>query len=386
MPVKSKVSATKVSATKGSATKACGKCGAEYGFALCRDGECPLRSLRKAAPSPAKKAERGGPHIIVLGNEKGGSGKSTIAMHLIVGLMKRGLRVASIDLDAGQGTLSRYIENRKAFAKASDHGLGLPQHRPFRCSDAPLRSEAEREDRAHLEALLHELADHDFIVIDTPGSAGFLSGLGLAFANTLITPLNDSFLDLDLLARVDARGRKILRLGQYGENVLGERRRRKASRQGSLDWIVLRNRLAHIDARNKRQVGQLLGLFGRRLRFRSVAGFGERVIFRELFPKGLTLLDLGDEAVAGPLSMSQVAARQELRALLNAVAPQVEHNQSSANGVAANLETGQRTGSWIVRALTNAWRGSSAPKSEPGASQVIPNPHGAVGDHRHERL
>jgi chromosome partitioning protein len=365
MPVNSDVSTTKV----------CGKCSAEYGFALCRDDECPLRYLREGSPSPAKMAKLGGPHIIVLGNEKGGSGKSTIAMHLIVGLMKRGFRVASIDLDANQGTLSRYIENRKAFAKASDHTLDLPQHRPFRCSDAPLRSGAEREDRDNLEALLHELADRDFIVIDTPGSAGSLSGLGLKFAKTLITPLNDSFLDLDLLARIDVRGRKILRLGQYGENVLRERRQRKLSHQGALDWIVLRNRLAHIDARNKRQVGQLLGLLGRRLRFRSVAGFGERVIFRELFPKGLTLLDLGDEAVAGPLSMSQVAARQELRALLNAVAPQAARDRSAANGAAPKLEATRGTGFWITRALTNAWRGSSTPRHKSGASQVKPNPH-----------
>jgi chromosome partitioning protein len=349
-----------------STDKVCSKCGAGYGFALCRDDECPFRYTRGGLPPPTKMAEQGGPHVIVVGNEKGGSGKSTIAMHLIVGLMKGGFSVASIDLDASQGTLSRYIENRKAFSETSEHTLGLPQHRLFRCSDAQVRSDAEQEDRANLDAMLHELACHDFIVIDTPGNAGSLSRLGLTFANTLITPLNDSFLDLDLLARIDAKGEKILTLGQYGQNVLDERHRRKMSYQGPLDWIVLRNRLTHIDARNKRQVGQLLDLLSMRLRFRSVAGFGERVIFRELFPKGLTLLDLRDEAVDTPLSMSHVAARQELRSLLNAVAPQAEQNQSSTDGDAANLEAAKGTGFWIARALTNAWRSSSTSKHRSG--------------------
>ncbi len=348
------------------ASKACSKCGAEYAFAFCRDDECPFHHVREGLPPPTEMAKPGGPHIIVVGNEKGGSGKSTIAMHLIVGLMKRGFTVASIDLDARQGSLSRYIENRKAFSKASDHRLDLPQHRLFRCSDAQLRSEAEQEDRVNLNAVLHEMSHHDFIVIDTPGSAGSLSGLGLKFADTLITPLNDSFLDLDLLAHVDEGGRKILSLGQYGKNVLSERRRRMISDQGSLDWIVLRNRLTHIDARNKRQIGQLLVLLGRRLQFRSVAGFGERVVFRELFPKGLTLLDLRDEAVDRPLSMSNVAARQELRSLLNAVAPQDKLNRSSTNGDATNFKATQGTGLWIVRALSNALRSSSTSRHKSG--------------------
>ena len=310
-------------------------------------------------------AEQGGPHVIILGNEKGGSGKSTIAMHLIVGLMKRGFNVASIDLDVSQGTLSRYIENRRSFSKASDHTLDLPEHRLFRCSGAPVRIDAEQEDRANLEAELDDLAHHDFIVIDTPGSADSLSGLGLTFANTLITPLNDSFLDLDLLARVDAKGR-ILNVGQYGENVLNERHQRKMSNRGSLRWIVLRNRLTHIDARNKRQIGELLEFLGTRLQFRLSGGFGERVVFRELFPKGLTLLDLCDEAVDTTLSMSRVAARQELRSLLSAVVPSVEQNQSSTGGAAVCLDSAKGNGLWISRVLANAWRPSSTSKHKSG--------------------
>jgi chromosome partitioning protein len=250
--------------------------------------------------------------------------------------MRNGFSVASVDLDARQGTLSRYVQNRKAFSETSNPRLDLPEHRTFHCSDAAVRSDADHENRTNLRAALDELADHDFIVIDTPGNAGPLSRLALTFADTLITPLNDSFLDLDLLARVDAEGRKILALGQYGQCVLDERHRRKTSGQEPLGWIVLRNRLAHIDARNKRQVGQLLETLGVRLQFRSVGGFGERVVFRELFPKGLTLLDLRDDAVDVALTMSHVAARQELRALLNAVTLSVEQYQASTDSIAAD--------------------------------------------------
>ena len=342
--------------------KVCGKCGAGYGFALCRADKCPYQIAGTGLARAPQGTHRLDAHIIVVGNEKGGSGKSTIAMHLIVGLMKRGFSVASIDLDASQGTLTRYIENRKAFSVISDHPLDVPMHRPFRASDAPVRNHADQEDRANLEATLEERSHHDYIVIDTPGSAGFLSRLGLTFANTLITPLNDSFVDLDLLGRVDAKGRTILTLGQYGQYVLDERHQRKMSDREPLDWIVLRNRLTHIDARNKRQMGHLLVSLGGRLQFRSVAGFGERVIFRELFPKGLTLLDLRDDAVDTPLSMSHVVARQELRALLNAVAPSVEQVPSSTGSKAADPESQKGTGLWVARALANVWRPSSTSK------------------------
>ena len=83
--------------------------------------------------------EVGGSRVIVLGNEKGGSGKSTSALHLIVALLKRGFKVGSIDLDARQGTLSRMIENRGNYAQATGRTLVLPEHRRV------ARSEAEAE-------------------------------------------------------------------------------------------------------------------------------------------------------------------------------------------------------------------------------------------------
>ncbi len=269
------------------------------------------------------RGSRRGPRILVLGNEKGGSGKSTTAVHLIVALLKRGFSVGSIDLDARQGTLSRLLENRADYAQRSGLPLELPEHRRIYRSEADARGAAEWEEKRALEGAVAALADRDYIVMDTPGSDSFLSRAGHACAEILITPMNDSFLDLDLLARIDTEGRRILGPSLYSQMVWEQRQRRAVAGLPPMDWIVMRNRLSHIDARNKREIGRLLELLSARIRFRLAPGFGERVIFRELFPKGLTLLDLregqGADGGAVPLSMSHVAARQEVRALLRAI-------------------------------------------------------------------
>jgi chromosome partitioning protein len=253
------------------------------------------------------------PHVVVLGNEKGGSGKSTTAMHLIVALLREGYKVGSLDLDARQGSLSRFIANR------AENGLGLPMSRHVRLEQSSLDSvaAAREEEKQRFDAILAQMADCDFIVIDTPGSDSNLSRLGHARADTLVTPLNDSFLDLDLLARVDGQGQKIRGPSTYAEMVWEQKKRRALSDGGSIDWIVMRNRLASLDARNKRRIGKLVEELARRIGFRLAPGFSERVVFRELFPRGLTLLDLADAGAA--LTLSHVAARQELRGLLDVI-------------------------------------------------------------------
>ena len=257
--------------------------------------------------------------VLVLGNEKGGSGKSTTAMHLIVALLKGGFRVGSVDLDARQGTLSRMLENRAAYGAAVDRDLALPAHRRVARAEAPSRAEAQAAERAALDTALGELLGLDFVVIDTPGSDSFLSRLGHAAADVLITPLNDSYLDLDLLARIDVQGRRVLGPSLYSQMVWEQRQQRALAGLAPMEWVVMRNRLSHIDARNKRDIGRLLELLGARIGFRLAPGFGERVIFRELFPRGLTLLDLPDEAQGGDMPVSHRAAQDEVRALLDAV-------------------------------------------------------------------
>ncbi|GAB6053322.1 division plane positioning ATPase MipZ [Magnetospira thiophila] len=245
-------------------------------------------------------------HIIVLGNEKGGSGKSTTAVHLVISLLRLGKRVATIDADLRQGTLSRYLENRAAYSQSK--GLPLPMPTHVRLTDDSLFD-------PQLDALA---VDHDVVLIDCPGHDTEVARQAHARADTLITPLNDSFIDLDVLARVSADAHKVLGLSHYAEMVWEQRKRRAMAKDKPIDWILLRNRLSHLDARNKRDVGRILDGLERRLGFRQVAGFGERVIFRELFPKGLTLLDL-KESQDGNLTLSHVAARQEVRAIIEAL-------------------------------------------------------------------
>jgi chromosome partitioning protein len=307
---------------------------------------------------------QGRSHVIVFGNEKGGSGKSTIAMHLMVALIKRGFNVASIDLDASQGTLSRYIENRCAYGERVGLQLDLPEHRRIYRSDQAVRSAAEREEHAKLKTTFSELSDRDFVVIDTPGSNNYLLRLGHGYADTLVTPLNDSFVDLDLLARIDAEGRKVLALSSYSQMVLEQRQERALAGRRPLDWIVMRNRLTHIDAHNKREITCIMEQLSHRLQFRTTSGFGERVVFRELFLKGLTLLDLHEDASDIALTMSHVAARQEVRALMQAIALPLQKETASGEtesvtGGAAPKKDGKNR-SWVARAFSRARRSAVA--------------------------
>ena len=261
-------------------------------------------------------------HIIVLGNEKGGSGKSTTAMHVAIGLMRLGYSVGTIDLDARQGTFSRYMANRFAYAAKERLTLPSPLHFPIERSKADSVTEQEEQDRDFLHLALEELSDSvDFIVIDTPGSDTFLGQLAHSYADTLITPMNDSFVDMDVLARIDPDTREVKNPSIYTRMVMEQKAVRAARDGGTIDWIVMRNRLSSLDARNKRDVGELLQNIGDTFGFRLAPGFGERVIFRELFLKGMTLLDLKEDP-AHIMTLSAISARQEIRDLLRCIAPE----------------------------------------------------------------
>ncbi len=263
------------------------------------------------------------PYIIVLGNEKGGTGKSTVSMHIIVSLLRMGFSVGSIDVDARQGTLTRYIENRKATSDVRKNPLPLSLHIPLLLSKNSLKEEAIKEDQKNLEKALTQLASQHFIVIDTPGSDSSLSRAAHALADTLITPLNDSFIDLDMLVRLKSDTLDILRPSTYAEMVWDQKKQRAIRGQNSMEWFVLRNRLSSIKARNKEQMETVIQALAKRIGFHYIPGFGERVIFRELFLTGLTVLDLEDCKI--PMTLSHVSAKQELRNLIQMIKlPDVE--------------------------------------------------------------
>ena len=258
-------------------------------------------------------------HIIVVGNEKGGAGKSTVSMHVATALARLGHKVSALDLDLRQRTLSRYGENRRNFLRKS--GLDLPSPD---CHDLPeVRPDALKPGENiydhRLSAAVSRLEpDSDFILIDCPGSHTRLSQVAHSLADTLITPLNDSFIDFDLLAHIDSKGENILGPSVYSEMVWNARQLRAQAGLKPIDWVVLRNRVGTQRMVNKEKMERAVKMLAERVGFRVAPGFSERVIFRELFPRGLTLLDLKDIGVK-QLNISNVAARQELRDMMKAV-------------------------------------------------------------------
>jgi chromosome partitioning protein len=260
-------------------------------------------------------------HVVVLGNEKGGSGKSTTALHIAVALLKAGQRVATIDLDSRQQSFTHYIENRRAWSERARIKLELPTHYcvPRGTSNSVEANEAE-EFASFSKAIADIERSHDVVVIDTPGNDTYLMRLAHSLADTLVTPLNDSFVDFDVLAKLDPISFTVTGESHYARMVRESRRQRRLVDGTVTDWIVVRNRLATLGSRNKRLVGEGINELGKRMGFRSVDGFAERVVFREFFPRGLTALDDLDEVTLGTRpSMSHVTAREEVIGLLNAL-------------------------------------------------------------------
>ena len=255
-------------------------------------------------------------HIIVFGNEKGGSGKSTTAMHVLTALLRCGFLVGVIDLDLRQRTLGRYIENRREYVRKNSFTLPLPQLGEMPSADAfDANGGDEPKLIAFQKAVLALDEVNDFIIVDCAGSHSALAELAHAMADTLVTPMNDSFVDFDLLARIDPETTAVKGPSVYSEMVWEARKARADTGARSIDWIVTRNRVGAQNMHNKRKVGAALKELSRRIGFRLAPGFSDRVVFRELFPHGLTLLDIKDVGGAS-LSISNVAARQEVRVLV----------------------------------------------------------------------
>ena len=266
----------------------------------------------------ASQGQSGTAHVVVLGNEKGGSGKSTTALHVAVALLKAGQRVATIDLDSRQQSFTRYINNRHAWACRTGLDLEVPVHR---CIKLGLTMQIADNETSEFEQFMAAVSaverTFDFIVIDTPGSDSYLMRLAHSMADTLVTPINDSFLDFDVLGTVDPASYSVTGESHYAEMVRDSRRRRRQLDGASTDWIVVRNRLSMLGSRNKQLVAEGLKELSLRLGFRSIDGFAERVVYREFFPRGLTALDdLNEETLGTRPSLGHVTAREEVTGLL----------------------------------------------------------------------
>lgn len=270
----------------------------------------PLTTPSSVVPATARPGR-----VIVVGNEKGGSGKSTAAIHLAIRLLQKNIRVATIDLDYPQGTLTRYIENRLSYIERTGKKLFVPEHHVIPPSTHNSVTDIKQDERDRYTSVLNDLKQRFAVVIvDTPGSASYMSRLAHERANIVLTPLNDSFIDLDVVAQVDMVHFASLSPSHYADMVMKARMLRGKISNGAFEWIVMRNRLSPLASRNKVQVAQILEMLGQKFGFRSIPGFSERVAFRELFLQGLTLLD----TVESDKSASYRAAKDEVDALLAA--------------------------------------------------------------------
>jgi len=266
----------------------------------------------------ATPAQSGSAHVIVLGNEKGGSGKSTTALHVAVALLKAGQRVATIDLDSRQKSLTHYIENRQAWARRTGADLPLPHHTCVTLGASMQIAENESAEASEFAAAVSALEQaYDFIVIDSPGTDNYLMRLAHSMADTLISPINDSFLDFDVLGSIDPATYSVVGVSHYATMVRAARRQRRQLDGVVADWVVVRNRLSMLGSRNKQLIAEVLDQLAVRLGFRAIDGLAERVVYRELFPRGLTALDDLDETTLGQRpNMAHVTAREEVKALL----------------------------------------------------------------------
>lgn len=256
---------------------------------------------------------RTAPFVIVVGNEKGGSGKTTLAMHVAIALLKAGQSVGVVDLDGHQPSLTRYIENRRIWARYRQINLEIPQHRHVAAAQGDSVHENEAEDLAAFEAAIAGLdGSSRFLVIDTPSADGYLMRLAHLIADTLLTPLQDSFLDLGTLALTDPVTGEVTRTGRYASMVCEARKKRRLVDSRFLDWIVIPNRCCA-----ERLIGHSLGELGQRIGFRDLEGCAERPVYRRLFALGLTALDAADEATLGePPNAAYLAAREEMSGLM----------------------------------------------------------------------
>jgi chromosome partitioning protein len=265
-------------------------------------------------------------------------------MHVIVALLKDGARVASIDTDGRQRSLTRYIENRAYWKQRTGVDLELPTHFTVPTAQGERVSDIEgREFRAFAEAISRSEFGYDYVVVDTAGNNTYLMRVSHAMADTLITPVNDSFIDFDVLGRIDANTFEVKGPSHYSELVCEARRQRQLVDQRRTDWVVVRNRLGSLETRNRKKLETGLRQLGEQVGFRVTAGISERVVFRELFPRGLTALDaLNDRLLGGEPTLSHLSARNEVRSLIDSLG--LSHPASSDDGTvtdqaAANTPT-----------------------------------------------
>lgn len=263
-----------------------------------------------------------GAHIITVGNEKGGSGKSTITMNLAIGLLRLGYKVGTVDLDSHQATLTSYMKNRWNHIADGGYDVPSPEHIHIEHANGDNVPDNYEKEQWRVETAVRELASYnDFVVIDTPGNNMFMNLIGHSVADTLITPINDSLVDLDVLVKLDKHSFAMKGPSTYARMVEDMKVRRTLRMQEPLNWFVMVNRTNLHRKEDEYTVQDVVKRLQYEMDFIMAPSFSDRMIFRELFLKGLTMLDL-KEGPDNVLNMGNINARQEVRNLVRMILPQ----------------------------------------------------------------
>jgi chromosome partitioning protein len=230
--------------------------------------------------------------IIVFGGIKGGTGKSTLAFHIATCAHMNNKKIVTIDCDFPQFSFSKYYENRKK-NKSLDEKLIWQNH--HKITDLTKLPDMIEKDTVYL--------------IDTPGKYDPHITKIHGMADIIISPVNDSFLDIDTIMKLDQG--KWAMPGYYYETIMENKKYKKDSM-----WIVVRNRSTHINSKHKRTVEERLTELSKRINFTLMQGLRERTIFRELFNEGSTVLDVESKK----MSLSHLAAKMEVKLLWKTIA------------------------------------------------------------------
>lgn len=271
----------------------------------------------RAPPRSAERLTR--TKIIVVGNEKGGAGKTTVASLIAIAMLYRGARVTVIDLDLRQASLGRFLANRRRWLEESRVAAPMPLE--YKLADDT--DQLSRTDPAGIVALFEQamvmaMSNADILVIDTPGGDTPVSRAAHLQADLVVTPMNDSFVDFDVLGVIDPMTLRLVRPSHYSR-VVHDARRTRATYGRQLDWVVMPNRLAHLEARNRERLNNELATLAEQVGFRIGPPLHERVIYRELFPFGLTAADLAAGVKPVRISEPREAVRAEMEAVLEAL-------------------------------------------------------------------
>src|SRR3546814_12825926 len=93
----------------------------------------------------------------------------------------------------------------------------------------------------------------DYFIADTPGRDDVFARHLATRADTLVTPINDSFIDFDLIGQVDPETFQVTRPSFYSELIWDTRKTRAKTDGRTIDWNILPHPPPPVDAPKQRK-------------------------------------------------------------------------------------------------------------------------------------